>query len=56
MMARKKPLTVLEASDQEKHTNVLDYQLPEEKGACTLIDADDVEQLVQLLHSEAKVI
>ncbi len=56
MMARKKPLTVLEASDREKHTNVLDYQLPEEKGACTLIDADDVEQLVQLLHSEAKVI
>lgn len=56
MMARKKPLTVVEASDIKKQTSVLNFELPEEKGACTIIDADDVDQLVRLLHSEAKVI
>ena len=56
MMARKKPLRVVEASEIHKQTTVLNYQLPDEKGACTLIDPDNVDQLVELLHSEAKVI
>ena len=55
MMARKKPLTVIEAGDAEKQTSVLKFDLPEAK-ACTMIEADNVDQLVQLLHSEAKVI
>jgi len=56
MMARKKPLTVIEAVETVKQTSVLSFELPEVKAACTMIDADNVEQLVELLHSEAKVI
>ncbi|MCS5663248.1 MAG: electron transfer flavoprotein subunit beta/FixA family protein [Flavobacteriales bacterium] len=56
MMARKKPLTVIEAGEAVKQTSVLGFELPEAKAACTMIDADNVEQLVELLHSEAKVI
>ena len=40
----------------EKQTSVLKFDLPEAKAACTMIEADNVGQLVQLLHSEAKVI
>jgi electron transfer flavoprotein beta subunit len=56
MMARKKPLTVIEPSEATKQTMVLNYDLPKEKEACTLIDPDQVDQLVELLHREAKVI
>lgn len=56
MMARKKPLTVIEAGDAEKQTSVLKFDLPEAKAECNMIDADNIDQLVQLLHSEAKVI
>ena len=56
MMARKKPLTVIEAEDRTKHTSVVSFELPEAKAACTMIDAGNVEQLIELLHSEAKVI
>jgi electron transfer flavoprotein beta subunit len=56
MMARKKPLTVIEPSEATKQTMVLNYDLPKEKEACTMIDPDQVDQLVELLHREAKVI
>ena len=55
-MARKKPLVVIEPNDTLKQTAVLEYELPKAKAACTMIDANNVDQLVQLLHSEAKVI
>ena len=56
MMARKKPLAVVEAGDAKRHTSVVSFELPEAKAACTMIDAGNVEKLVELLHSEAKVI
>ena len=56
MMARKKPLTVIEASDAKKQTSVIEFDIPEAKSACTMIEAENIDQLVQLLHSEAKVI
>ena len=37
MMARKKPLTVIESGDAEKQTSVLKLDLPEAKAACTMI-------------------
>jgi len=56
MMARKKPLTVLAATDVTQHTSVLNFELPEEKAACIMIDAQNVDQLVELLHTQAKVL
>jgi electron transfer flavoprotein beta subunit len=56
MMARKKPLIVIQATDASRHTSVINYEIPKQKDACTMIDANQVEKLVELLHVEAKVI
>jgi len=56
MMARKKPLTVVEPISFEATTSSSNYEKPEAKGAVKLIDADNVGELVDLLHNEAKVI
>ena len=56
MMARSKPLQVLEAVEAVAKTEVVSYSKPSAKAAVKIIDTDNVEELVQLLHSEAKVI
>ena len=56
MMARRKPLNIIEAVDIENATEVLEHSLPEAKAACTMLDADNMTELVRLLHEEAKVI
>ena len=56
MMAKKKPLQVIENSAVESITEYVSYDLPEPKPACKMIDADNVKELVTLLKEEAKVI
>lgn len=56
MMARKKPLEVKSAVELEILTKSVKFELPEPKGACRMIDAEQVEQLVELLKNEAKVL
>ena len=56
MMARKKPLTVVDAVAFEAKTSTTSFEKPAPKSACKMIDADNVEELVTLLHNEAKVI
>ena len=56
MMARKKPLTILEPTDTNAETKAISFVKPEPKGAVTLVDADNIDELVNLLHNEAKVI
>ena len=56
MMARKKPLNVLESANSEVTTSVETFEKPAPKGAVKLVDADDIDQLIDLLHNEAKVI
>ncbi len=56
MAARKKPLTVVPAADAEAKTAYVKYGLPAEKSAVKLIDPENMDELVNLLHSEAKVI
>ena len=56
MMARRKPLNVVEAIAFEDATEVLEHSLPESKAVCTMVDAEDMTELVRLLHEEAKVI
>ncbi len=56
MMARKKPLTVVEAVAFEVKTTAANFEKPAPKSACKMIDADNVAELVALLHNEAKVI
>ena len=56
MMARKKPLDVANPVETEPLTEVVEYELPQAKPPCKMIDADNVEELVDLLQNEAKVI
>jgi len=56
MMARKKPLAVVDPISYDAKTSVLSFEKPAEKSACKMIDADNVGELVELLHNEAKVI
>ena len=56
MMARRKPLNVVPAADVENLTEIISYEMPEAKGACKMVDADNVGELVELLRNDAKVI
>ena len=54
MMARKKPLNVIEASGATAATAAKTYEKPAPKGAVKLVDT--VDELIDLLHNEAKAI
>ena len=56
MMARKKPLNVVEPTGASKESQAVKFEKPAPKGAVKLVDADNLDQLVDLLHNEAKVI
>jgi electron transfer flavoprotein beta subunit len=56
MMARKKPLQVVPPVDAAPHTSYEEFQLPEPKAPCKMVDADNVKELVSLLQNEAKVL
>jgi electron transfer flavoprotein beta subunit len=56
MMARTKPLKVVEPTSIEALTEYVNFELPAAKSACKLIDAENMKELVHLLHTEAKVI
>lgn len=54
MMARKKPLNVVEPSGAETETTVVSFEKPAPKGAVKLVET--VDELIDLLHNEAKAI
>jgi len=56
MAARSKPLTVVAASGAEAKTAYVSYGLPDGKSAVKLIDPENMDELVNLLHTQAKVI
>jgi electron transfer flavoprotein beta subunit len=56
MMARKKPFSVVEPIGYEPATSSVSFEKLPAKSACKLVDAGKVEELIDLLHSEAKVI
>ena len=56
MMARKKPLTVVAGVETTAETKAVSFEKPAPKGAVTLVDAENLDELISLLHNEAKVI
>ena len=56
MAARTKPLTVVAAAEIQSLTTFVNYDLPPAKAACKMIDPENMDELVSLLHNEAKVI
>lgn len=56
MAARTKPLNVISPANIDALTSFESYSLPNAKTACKLIDPENMDELVELLHNEAKVI
>ncbi len=56
MQARMKPLEVVEPSVDYSATNYDSYELPAEKGSVKLIEANNAEELIDLLRTEKKLI
>jgi electron transfer flavoprotein beta subunit len=56
MMARTKPLHVLPPVATEEPVKAIRFTLPPAKAGVKLIDPEQMDELVRLLHEEAKVI
>jgi electron transfer flavoprotein beta subunit len=56
MSARTKPLKVSEPVEAETLTSYLSFELPASKAGVKLVPAEHPEELIRLLHEEAKVI
>jgi len=56
MAARTKPLTVVAPVAVEDLTNYVSYTMPNAKSAVKMINPENMDELVELLHNEAKVI
>lgn len=56
MAARTKPLKVVAPADIPQLSSIVSYELPPAKTGVKLIDPNNMDELVSLLHSEAKVI
>lgn len=56
MGARTKPLKVVDPVACDSMTSVVSFELPPAKAGVKLVSADNPEELVKLLHEEAKVI
>ena len=56
MAARTKPIAVVEPASFEPQVKINVFELPPSKAGVKMIDPENMDELVSLLHSEAKVI
>lgn len=56
MAARTKPLKVVEPTATDTLTTITSFGIPPAKAGVKLVDAENVDELVRLLHEEAKAI
>ncbi|MDX2047554.1 MAG: electron transfer flavoprotein beta subunit/FixA family protein, partial [Chitinophagaceae bacterium] len=56
MAARTKPLKVTEPKATDALTGIVSFELPPAKAGVKLVSPDTPEELVRLLHEEAKII
>jgi electron transfer flavoprotein beta subunit len=56
MQARQKSLTVLPANESQVKSSISKFEKPAPKGEVKMVDANQIDQLIELLHNEAKVI
>src|SRR5699024_1563717 len=54
MMARKKTLTVVEPEQIDSQTKAVKFEKPAPKGDTKMFDPENLDELVELLHSDAK--
>ena len=56
MMAKRKPLNVVEPVAFDDPTEAVSFSLPSDDAPVRMIDPENMDELVRLLHEEAKVI
>lgn len=56
MMARKKSLQVVEPIGSDEKTVCVNFEKPRPKNSVKMISADNIDELINLLHNEAKVL
>ncbi|ESU26751.1 electron transfer flavoprotein, beta subunit [Flavobacterium saliperosum S13] len=56
MTARTKALTILEPVGADNNTKAVKFEKPAAKSAVKLVSPDNLDELINLLHNEAKVI
>lgn len=56
MTARTKALNIIEPTTSEKGSSIVKFEKPAAKSAVKLVSPDNLDELVSLLHNEAKVI
>jgi electron transfer flavoprotein beta subunit len=56
MMAKRKPLNVVDPVPFESNIETVQFNLPPEKSEVKMIDPENMDELVRLLHEESKVI
>ncbi len=56
MMAKRKPLKVIPPVEVEDLVEAVHFELPPAKSGVKLVDPENMDELVRLLHEEAKVI
>ncbi len=56
MTAKSKPFQVLEPIEASVMTKPLEFTLPKPKGDCKIIPLEEIDSLVKLLQTEAKVL
>jgi electron transfer flavoprotein beta subunit len=56
MTAKTKALTILEPVSANNATKAIKFEKPASKQAVKLVNADNLDELINLLHNEAKVI
>jgi electron transfer flavoprotein beta subunit len=56
MAARTRPLKVIPPAAISQVSNIISYEMPPAKSGVKMVAADNMDELVRLLHTEAKVI
>ncbi len=56
MQARQKPLKIMEPTDATGQMQTISFEKPAPKGPVKMVSAENIDELVNLLHNEAKVI
>lgn len=56
MMSKSKPLVVVPPAAYDSKVSVVSFELPVQKKGVKMIDPENMDELVRMLHEEAKVI
>jgi electron transfer flavoprotein beta subunit len=55
MMARTKPIKVVEPQMHDSLTEVVNYEMPKPRAACRFLETENAAELISLLHNQDKV-